>query len=468
MFTGHSGERGGSTVHLDPADISRLAAEARRIATEEALAARSPLLGPAAHEADRGARSEHSAAEYGTRSDHSGTDRISSSERSVRSDQTADQQPEVAIIDTDRPTPSYSAAAPRWKANTTAQTLPSEQQTVPSEHTATSKDDTKLSTREAAMKILEDNAKKHRRIPKAFDGQVDDGIYRLHSLRFAPAPHIHPGDFYNLGIQRHRASPQPAFIHDMSHIKNGLMLNPRAYILANSITDTTLPLETFRPGTLSIPESDRPIADMRETQKAFSIFCALVRRAKPWDCSWEVVLDFLIEVEWFQVLERPICGFYRKPSYPAYKASADLIVAINRSVTQLLPIQQVMLDQAEVRRIHTQRCSESPENWGHTPQAASSSQQQPPRPDKSSSSRRPKLMNITTTKEQRAKIKAACAKTKDPICIAYNLGRCIRPLSGSGCAFMKTGVLTQLEHSCAFVDAKGTRCKQLHPMAASH
>ena len=57
MFTGHSGERGGSTVHLDPADISRLAAEARRIATEEALAA----------------RSDHSAADYSARSDHSGT-----------------------------------------------------------------------------------------------------------------------------------------------------------------------------------------------------------------------------------------------------------------------------------------------------------------------------------------------------------------------------------------------------------
>ena len=90
------------------------------------------------------------------------------------------------------------------------------------------------------------------------------------------------------------------------------MINPRAYILANSITDTSLPLETFRPGTLSLPESDRPIFDMRETQKAFSIYSTLIRRAKPWDLSCEVLHDFFIETEWFTQVEKPVCGFYRR------------------------------------------------------------------------------------------------------------------------------------------------------------
>ena len=76
------------------------------------------------------------------------------------------------------------------------------------------------------------------------------------------------------------------------------MVNPRAYILANSISDASLSLEVFRPGTLSLPESDRPIMDMRETQKAFSIYQALTRRSKPWDVSNEVMHDFLIAVSY--------------------------------------------------------------------------------------------------------------------------------------------------------------------------
>ena len=468
MFTGHSSERSSSTLHLDAVDITRLAAEARRIATEEALAARSPLAqGPTAHEVtDRSARSDHSVTD---RSVNSSTD------RSVRSDHgVADQQPEVAIIDTvpERPiSSSYGAAAPRWKASRAARTLPSEHApTAPSGHASAGKEeDTKLSTREAAMKLLDGNAEKYRRIPKSYDGQVDDGEYVLHSLRFAPAPHVHPADFYHIGLQRHRAAPQPAYLHDMSHIENGLMINPRAYVLANSITDTTLPLEAFRPGTLSIPESDRPIADMRETQKAFSIYCALIRRAKPWDMSCEVLHDFFIEVEWFTVLDKPVCGFYRKHSYPAFRAVADLIVAINRSITQLLPIKQVMLDLTEVHRIHTQRCTESPEHWAHTLQAAAaSSSREQPRADRPSGSRRTKLTAPATTKDQRIKIKAACAKSKEPICIAFNLGKCFRPISGLGCTFIKGSAVTTLEHTCAWIDAKGSRCKQQHSMAASH
>ena len=148
------------------------------------------------------------------------------------------------------------------------------------------------------------------------------------------------------------------------------MINARAYVLANSITDANLPLEVYRPGTLSLPESDRPIADMKETQKSLHIYMVLTRRAKPWDFSLEVLLDFFIEVEWFQRAERPVCGYYRRPSYPAFRAVADLIVAVNRSIVQLLPIRSAMLDTTEVRRIHSQRCSESPEFWAHTTQPA--------------------------------------------------------------------------------------------------
>ena len=306
---------------------------------------------------------------------------------------------------------------------------------------------------------------------KTYDGQMDDGKYRLHGLRFAPSPHCNPADLYSMGLERHRTKPPPAFFHDLSHLEGGLMINARAYVLANSISDANLPLEAFRPGTLSLPESDRPVADLKETQKAFNIYQILTRRSKPWDFSLEVLGDFLIEVEWFLPSDRPVCGYYRRPSYPAYRAVADLIVAVNRSIVQLLPIRSAMLDTTEVKRIHQQRASESPEFWSHTLVTASSRsdssrREKPP----TTSSRRNKLApSASVHKDVKARVKDAVSKAKDPVCIAYNLGStCPRPASGKGCAYQKGGVSTTLEHSCAFHDAAGARCKKQHPMATSH
>ena len=67
------------------------------------------------------------------------------------------------------------------------------------------------------------------------------------------------------------------------------MINTRAFVLANSISDANLPLEVFRPGTLSMPESDRPGADLKEVQKSFAIYQALSRRAKPWDHTRQTI-----------------------------------------------------------------------------------------------------------------------------------------------------------------------------------
>ena len=249
------------------------------------------------------------------------------------------------------------------------------------------------------------------------------------------------------------------------------MINARAFVLANSISDANLPLEVFRPGTLSMPESDRPVADLKEVQKSFAIYQALTRRAKPWDHSLETLNDFLIEVEWFTDVERPVCGYYRRPSYPAYRAVADLIVAVNRSIVQLLPIRATMLDTTEVRRIHSQRASEMPEYWSHTlvttnTRSDSSRREKAP----TTSSRRTKTASSApVAKDVKSRVKDAVSRSTDPVCIAYNLGSsCPRPASGSGCSFQKNGVTSVLVHSCAWHDATGTRCRQQHPMAKNH
>ena len=321
------------------------------------------------------------------------------------------------------------------------------------------------------MKLLNSNEKEYHGIARSYDGQKDNGKYYLHSLRFAASPHINPCDLYKLGLERHRSKPPPPFFHDLSHLEGGLMINARAYVLANSINDATLPLEVFRPGTLSLPESDRPIADMKETQKSFHIYQVLTHWAKPWDLSPEVLQDFLIEQEWFQHAERPVCGYYRRPSYPAFRAVADLIVAVNRSIVQLLPIRSAMLDTTEVRRIHSQRCSESPEFWAHTIQSANTRAESSRRdkPSTTSSRRNKPASSAPAHKDVKSKVKDAVSKATDPVCITFNLGStCSRPASGKGCTYVKNGSTTTLEHSCAFHDAAGVRCKKPHPMATNH
>ena len=440
-----------------------MSAEAKRIATEEALATRSPVIHATPY-----SRNFSSPAP---------------GDRPTKSDSL---HPEVSILHdtaTDRPVSgSYGAAAPRWDTSGFAKLLPlsdghghhpsaTPHAAAPPTLTALKDDDSRLTSREGAIKLLNSNEKEYRGKARSYDGQKDDGKYYLHSLRFAASPHINPCDLYHLGLERHRSKPPPPFFHDLSHLEGGLMINSRAYILANSIADATLPLEVFRPGTLSLPESDRPIADMKETQKAFHIYQVLTRRAKPWDLSPEVLLDFLIEQEWFQYAERPVCGYYRRPSYPAFRAVADLIVAVNRSIVQLLPIRSAMLDTTEVRRIHSQRCSESPEFWAHTIQSANTRAESSRRdkPSTTSSRRNKPASSAPSHKDVKSKVKDAVSKASDPLCITFNLGStCSRPASGKGCTYVKNGSTTTLEHTCAFVDAAGVRCKKPHAMATNH
>ena len=449
-------------------EVNRISAEAKRIATEEALVTRSPVI-----HATPSSRDFSSPAP---------------GDQPAKSDSL---HPEIAIIHdtaTDRPAPSsYGAAAPRWDSSGLAKLHPQRDgsdhhppvathtaQThtaAPPALTALKEDESRLSSRESAIKLLNQNEKEHRGVVRTYDGQKDDGKYQLHGLRFAPSPHCNPCDLYSLGLERHRTKPPPAFFHDLSHLEGGLMINARAYVLANSISDANLPLEVFRPGTLSMPESDRPVADLKETQKSFHIYQVLTRRSKPWDMSLEVLHDFLIEVEWFISAERPVCGYYRRPSYPAYRAVADLIVAVNRSIVQLLPIRSAMLDTTEVKRIHSQRASESPEFWSHTlvPASTRSESSRRDKPPTTSSRRNKPAPSAPVHKDVKARVKDAVSKAKDPVCIAFNLGStCPRPASGKGCSYLKNGTSTTLEHTCAYHDAAGTRCRKQHPMATSH
>ena len=90
-------------------------------------------------------------------------------------------------------------------------------------------EDSRLTSREGAIKLLNNNEKEYGGIARSFDGQKDDGKYLLHGLHFAASPHINPCDLYHLGLERHRSTAPPLFFHDLSHLEGGLMINAKAY-----------------------------------------------------------------------------------------------------------------------------------------------------------------------------------------------------------------------------------------------
>ena len=81
---------------------------------------------------------------------------------------------------------------------------------------------------------------------------------------------------------------------------------------------------------------------------------------------WEVLDNFLLYQEFFQPLDRPHDGFYRRKTYPAHLAVASLIWGVLRSYVGLLPIRPTIMSLGDVAAIHQQRFVESPECWSYS------------------------------------------------------------------------------------------------------
>ena len=88
------------------------------------------------------------------------------------------------------------------------------------------------------------------------------------------------------------------------------MVDNRAYVRANNLTDGALRLEVFRPNSLTMPDNDQPLRNMREVQRAFSLYMTLVRCQRCWDHTPEILLDYLVDAEWFQPEMKPFSGYY--------------------------------------------------------------------------------------------------------------------------------------------------------------
>ena len=153
----------------------------------------------------------------------------------------------------------------------------------------------------------------------------------------------------------------------MSHFKSGSMVDNRAYVRANDLTDPSLKMEVFRLNSLTPPDNDHLIRNLKEVQLAFVIYQALIRRQRPWDATTEIVHNYLIEAEWFVPTKRPFSGYYRRPSHPPHVAVQTLICATYCSVIQSLLVSSAMITLSDIDNIHKQCCSEDPSAWTLTP-----------------------------------------------------------------------------------------------------
>ena len=118
-------------------------------------------------------------------------------------------------------------------------------------------------------------------------------------------------DIYQLGLTYHRETKPRAVWHDISHLKSGLMVDNKAYVRANDLADPSLKLEMFQLNSLTLPDNDHPLHNLKEVQLAFVIYQALIRQQRPWYVTMEIVHSYLIEVEWFVPTERPFSRYYR-------------------------------------------------------------------------------------------------------------------------------------------------------------
>ena len=68
-------------------------------------------------------------------------------------------------------------------------------------------------------------------------------------MRFEPGLYIAPSDMFQLGFMHHKETKPLAAWHDLTHLKVGNMVDNRAYVRANNLTDGALKLKVFRPNS---------------------------------------------------------------------------------------------------------------------------------------------------------------------------------------------------------------------------
>ena len=312
----------------------------------------------------------------------------------------------------------------------------------------------------------------------AWSNRPDNGRTILHPLRLEPWVNMGASDLFRIGLEfalENRAPPMP---HNLTHLQNGMLIDGRAYMLAASLSDADLMLKRFLPGTYEDRGSivSKPLLDMRETLKAFSIYSALVKRTRSWDLSPEILWDYLIEADLYSSDDQPHAGYYRMPEHKPHLACASLIEAVHRTFINFMGQVPKLMDFAAIESVHIIRCKQEPHNWSSTAPQLRRAPFAPAtaRGDKASRAPRPKRAPKPPqhTRSDLSKVKLACRANGPPACQAFNLKQtCNRQLNSAGtaCIMVKGAVTTELLHSCPHSTAPGgARCGQTHAMLGAH
>ena len=243
----------------------------------------------------------------------------------------------------------------------------------------------------------------------------------------------------------------------MTHLHGGILIDPRAWIIAATISEETLPLEVFKPGTMSDPGGEHQLSNMRDVLRAWFWYRVLRRRCLPWDLSNEVLESWLLESDYFAETSRPVGGFYRLASHPQHLAVATIIRACHRVVVGRTQDRPSILTIREIEEIHRQYCSQLPDKWSPTPPLAARVRGQ-------RETAGPAAKKLRTSDQGKAKkaIRRAIIASGDNICVTWNLGEtCGKPEAPNAAVkscFMKKGQQEKiLAHTCAFM-TNGKRC----------
>ena len=299
-----------------------------------------------------------------------------------------------------------------------------------------------------------------------FPSCEDNGREICHPVRWEPLPHMTARSLFAHGCRylQHERN-HGGLVHDLSHIRGGTNIDPRAFIVSGVPSHKTVLLHWWLPSTFGQPTEK--LDTMRDVLRAWNCWKGVSTRTRPWDFQYELADDFLARHELFSSTQKAYEGYFRLAAASQASVVLEFILAALREFATRHNASQIMVTDDDMASIHKDLCENSPKSWSACYPSRPADGQRQPRSERAAKSKPTATAKQTTKKQQ---IRAACDMSDTKLCTKYNLGEtCSRPFDAAtdSCSHTsRTGVASTLSHTCAHRTAAG-RCAQKHP-AASH
>ena len=314
----------------------------------------------------------------------------------------------------------------------------------------------------ASLNIKESEYRGHYTFPAC----EDNGRNICHPIRWEPLPHMTARSLFAHGCKYLRDGRyHGGLVHDLSHIRGGSNIDPRAFIVAGVPSHKNINLQWWLPSTFGQP-TDK-LESMRDVLRAWNCWKGTSIRMRPWDFSWELCDDFLARHEMFASTQKAYEGYFRLTTATQASAVLEFILASLREFATRHNASQVMCTDEDMANIHKDLCENSPRSWSAHYPSRPADGQRAPRTERTAKGKPTATAKQITKKQQ---IRAACDQADTKLCTRFNLGeQCTRPFDPAtdSCSHTsRSGVVSTLSHTCAHRTAAG-RCAQKHA-AATH